>query len=141
MSDIIFIKPKSFEDSKKIVNYIVEDKILHINLTSSDKKIFQRVLDFISGAIYLKEAKLLNPAENIYLSIPKEVSFSLNEEDEENEDKVDLVDLRYDEEEEIKPIFEKNNYKFKDLLSLQVFNIYIPLNYFKIMIEYIVFFK
>ena len=105
MSDIIFIKPKSFEDSKKIVNYILEDKILHINLTSSDKKIFQRVLDFISGAIYLKEAKLLNPAENIYLSIPKEVSFSLNEEDEENEDKVDLVDLRYDEEEEIKPIF------------------------------------
>lgn len=34
MSDIIFITPKSFEDSKKIVNYIVEDKILHINLTS-----------------------------------------------------------------------------------------------------------
>jgi len=105
MSDIIFIKPKSFEDSKKIVNYIVEDKILHINLTSADKKMFQRVLDFISGAIYLKDAKLLNPAENIYLSIPKETSFSWDEENEEKKDKINLVDLRFDEEEEIKPIF------------------------------------
>ena len=103
MSDIIFIKPKSFEDSKRIVNYIVEDKILHINLTLSDKKMFQRVLDFISGAVYLKDAKLLNPAENIYLSIPKETTFSWGEEDGENKD--NLVDLRYDEEEEIKPVF------------------------------------
>lgn len=105
MSDIIFIKPKSFEDSKRIVNYIVEDKILHINLTSSDKKMYQRVLDFISGAVYLKDAKLLNPAENIYLSIPKETSFSWGEEGGENKSKVNLVDLRYDEEEEIKPVF------------------------------------
>ncbi len=105
MSDIIFIKPKSFEDSKRIVNYIVEDKILHINLTSSEKKTHQRVLDFISGAVYLKDAKLLNPAENIYLSIPKDTSFSWGEEDGEKKNEVNIVDLRYDEEEEIKPIF------------------------------------
>lgn len=105
MSDIIFIKPKSFEDSKKIVNYILENKILHINLALSDKKMYQRILDFISGAIYLKDAKLLNPAENIYLSIPKETSFSWCEKEEEKKNKVTLVDLRYDEEEEIKPVF------------------------------------
>jgi cell division inhibitor SepF len=105
MSDIIFIKPKSFEDSKRIVNYIVEDKILHINLTSSEKKTHQRVLDFISGAVYLKDANLLNPAENIYLSIPKDTSFSWGEKDGEKKNEVNIVDLRYDEEEEIKPIF------------------------------------
>ena len=105
MSDIIFITPKSFEDSKKIVNYIVEDKILHINLTSSENKLSQRVLDFISGAIYLKEAKLLNPSEGIYLSIPKETSFSFGEDNDDNTEEANLVDLRYDQEEEIKPVF------------------------------------
>jgi cell division inhibitor SepF len=105
MNDIIFIKPNSFEDTKRIVDYIIEDKILHINLTSSDKKTHQRVLDFISGAMYLKEAKLLNPAEKIFLSIPKEVTFQYDGEDERDSSKNGVVDLRYNEEEEIKPIF------------------------------------
>ena len=105
MSDIIFIKPKDFEDSKKIVNYIVEDKILHINLTSSDKKTYQRVIDFISGAVYIKSAKLLNPAENIFLSIPKDTSFSWSEESGERKNNSGILDLRYDEEVEIKPVF------------------------------------
>lgn len=101
MSDIIFMKPKSFEDTKRIVNYIVEDKILHLNLTLTDKKTYQRVLDFMSGAMYLKEAKLLNPADRIFLSIPKEVTFKYDGKDE----KESVVDLRYNEEEEIKPVF------------------------------------
>ena len=105
MSDIIFIKPKSFEDSKRMVNYIVEDKILHINLTSSDKKMYQRILDFVSGAVYLKDAKLLNPSEKIFVSIPKEISYSYDGESVVEDTKNGVVDLRYDEEEEIKPLF------------------------------------
>ena len=105
MKDIIFIKPKSFEDSKRMVNYIVEDKILHINLTSSDKKMYQRVLDFISGAVYLKDAKLLNPSEKIFVSIPKDITYSYDSDSIVKNTKSGMVDLRYDEEEEIKPTF------------------------------------
>ncbi len=106
MKDVIFIKPKSFEDSKRMVSYIVENKILHINLTSTDKKMYRRILDFISGAIYLKEANLINPSDKVFLSIPKEVTFQYDElELDENPKKSDLMDLRFNEEEEIKPIF------------------------------------
>lgn len=104
MNDIIFIKPKSFEDSKRIVNYIVEDKILHINLFEVDKKVYRRILDFISGAIYLKEASLQHPSEKIFLSIPKEVSYSCENEHGINSH-TSSIDLRYNEEEEIKQKF------------------------------------
>ncbi|MCK5780037.1 MAG: cell division protein SepF [Psychrilyobacter sp.] len=104
MNEIVLIKPKTFEDSKRIVNSVVEEKILHIDLTSTDKKISQRILDFISGAIYIKGATLLNPTENVFLSVPKAVNCLWSDEEKEYS-KSNTVDLRYDEEEEIKPNF------------------------------------
>ena len=42
--DIVFVKPKKYEDCKKCVEYIKRDKIVHINLMDLDGKESQRIL-------------------------------------------------------------------------------------------------
>jgi FtsZ-interacting cell division protein YlmF len=64
---------------------------------------YQRLLDFISGAVYLKVAKLVNPEKRIFLVVPKK--FSIQFENEENSNS-EVLDLRYNEEEEIRPFYE-----------------------------------
>ncbi len=100
---IVFFKPTRFEDCMKCINYIKEDKILHINLGDLDSEKSQRVLDFISGAIHIQEGIILNPGEKIYCSIPKTVKYELNY----KEAPKTLLDRRVDEEEEIIPKYKK----------------------------------
>jgi cell division inhibitor SepF len=69
--DIVFVKPKKYEECARCVDYIKNDKIVHINLMDLDSKESQRILDYISGAVYIKEGDIVNPGENIFCTIPK----------------------------------------------------------------------
>ncbi|MGY0395384.1 MULTISPECIES: cell division protein SepF [unclassified Fusobacterium] len=69
--DIVFVKPKKYEECMRCVDYIKEDKIVHINLMDLDSKESQRILDYISGAVYIKEGDIVNPGESIFCTIPK----------------------------------------------------------------------
>ena len=109
MYELIFLRPKKLDDCRKIVSHIKDEKIVHINLEDLNEKLSQRVLDFISGAIYIKEAQFLNPTKNIFVSIPKGRTFYQDETVKiSHKDQVsEMLDLRYDEEEAIKPKFNK----------------------------------
>ena len=96
--DIVFVKPKKYEDCKKCVEYIKKDKIVHINLMDLDAKESQRILDYISGAVYIKEGEIVNPGENIFCTIPKNKNHILD---------YKVRSESYDEEEEIVPIYRK----------------------------------
>ncbi|WP_294704029.1 cell division protein SepF [uncultured Fusobacterium sp.] len=96
--DIVFVKPKKYEECIKCVEHIKNDKIVHINLMDLDGKDSQRILDYISGAVYIKEGQIVNPGENIFCTIPK--------------NKKHLFEYKptsggYDEEEEIVPSYKK----------------------------------
>ena len=63
-----------------------------------DGKKSERILDYISGAVYIIEGEIVNPGENIFCTIPK--------------NKNHMFDYKaktesYDEEEEIVPIYRK----------------------------------
>ena len=109
MYELIFLRPNKLDDCRKIVTYIKDGKIVHINLEDLDSRMSQRVLDFISGAIYIKEAQFINPTKNIFVSIPKGRTFYQDESVKiSHKDQVsEILDLRYDEEEAIKPKFNK----------------------------------
>jgi cell division inhibitor SepF len=109
MYELIFLKPNRLDDCRKIVNHIKDSKIVHINLEDLDEKLCQRVLDFISGAIYIKEAQFINPTKNVFVSIPKGRTFYQDEtvKISHNDQVSEVLDLRYDEEEAIKPKFNK----------------------------------
>ncbi len=96
--DIVFVKPKRYEECKKCVEYIKKDKIVHINLMDLDAKESQRILDYISGAVYIKEGEIVNPGENIFCTIPKNKNHLFD---------YKVKSENYDEEEEIVPVYRK----------------------------------
>lgn len=62
---------KGFEDSKKIARYIKENKIVTLNLEELDNETAQRVIDFLSGAMSMKDANLVEISKYVYVSVPK----------------------------------------------------------------------
>ena len=72
--DIVFFKPTRFEDCMKCIEYIKKDKIVHVNLFGLESDVQQRILDFLSGAIFIQEGKIINPGEKVFCTIPKQKS-------------------------------------------------------------------
>ncbi|WP_297596003.1 cell division protein SepF [uncultured Cetobacterium sp.] len=71
----IFVNPKSFAECKKIADYIKNDKVVTLNLENVNGKDAQRILDFLSGAINIKEAKWIPISKNVFTSVPKNINF------------------------------------------------------------------
>jgi len=107
MDTIVFWEPKEFGCGKDIINAIDNTKIIHVNLEGLDSKIRQRVLDFVGGAAYIKEAKIIKSADNTYLVVPKTVKCEFT--NKKVAPKTEIKELKelkvVDEEEEIKQSF------------------------------------
>ena len=97
--DIVFFKPTRFEDCMKCIEYIKKDKIVHVNLFGLESDVQQRILDFLSGAIFIQEGKIINRGEKGFSTIPKTKEYYMDYVDKSK------VSQRYDEEEEIIPIY------------------------------------
>ncbi len=70
----VIIDPKKFEDCRKIASYIKEDKTVTLNLEHLDNETAQRIIDFLSGAMSIKEAKLIEISRSVYVSVPKDIN-------------------------------------------------------------------
>lgn len=95
--DIVFFKPKKFDECKKYIEYIKNEKIVHINLNAVEEAQRKRILDFLYGATYIKEGKIETVGENIVCAIPKKVEYLVEIEDKEKTN---------NEEEEIIPNYD-----------------------------------
>ena len=51
-SNIIMVEPKSFKDVQQAVDYLKQGQIVQLNLASISESDSNRILDFLSGAIY-----------------------------------------------------------------------------------------
>lgn len=67
----IFIDPKQFEDCKKIANYIDRGKMITINLENVGPNVAQRIMDFLAGAMEIKNASFAQIAKNVYTIVPE----------------------------------------------------------------------
>lgn len=67
----VFVDPKSFEEAKKIANYILRDKMITINLESLETRVAQRLMDFLAGAMKIKEASFVPISKKVYTIVPK----------------------------------------------------------------------
>lgn len=69
-NEIIFFKPQSLQDCIKLGDWIFNEKVIMLNLEDVETKIAQRIIDFISGALYVKGASLVEMGKNIQCCIP-----------------------------------------------------------------------
>lgn len=103
--DIIFFKPEKFEDSMKCIDYIKQDKIVHVNLFGLEADVQQRILDFLSGAIFIQEGHIIKPGEQVFCTIPKTIKHLISYP---TKEKISAFSTQ-NEEEEIIPSYSYNS--------------------------------
>jgi len=82
---MILFQPMSFEDGQTIVDNLRAKKPVIINLVDLDKTVAQRVLDFLSGAMYAIDGSVRRVAYGIYVIVPYGVSIVGNGENEDRD--------------------------------------------------------
>lgn len=70
---VIVMQPENFEDAQEICDYLKEKKPTVINLENVEKENAQRVIDFLSGAVYALEGTIQKVASGIFIVAPHNI--------------------------------------------------------------------
>ena len=76
-SSVIVYQPRSAEDVQTLINFLKRREPAIINLDGTDEEIAQRILDFISGAVYALCGSVHRISGNIFLLTPEGVDISI----------------------------------------------------------------
>lgn len=81
--NVVVIQPKEYEDTQQIVDNIKKRKPVIINLDALDMLLAQRILDFLSGAVYALEGTIQKVARGIFVLTPSNINVTGNMPEEE----------------------------------------------------------
>lgn len=70
---VIVMQPENFDDAQEICDYLKEKKPTVINLENVEKENAQRVIDFLSGAVYALEGTIQKVASGIFIVAPHNI--------------------------------------------------------------------
>jgi len=70
---LVVMQPESFEDARDIANHLKNKKPVVINLESVERNAAQRIVDFLSGAVYALDGNIQKVANGIFLIAPYNV--------------------------------------------------------------------
>ena len=74
--ELIIRQPTSFNDSQEICDLLKQDRAIIINLEKVEPELAQKMMDFISGAIYALDAKIHQISGYIFCISPEKVDIS-----------------------------------------------------------------
>ena len=74
--EVCVMKPKNFEDSQDICDVLLSNCVAIVNLEDNDIVVSQRIMDFISGAVYSVNGKLFQISDLIFIAAPGAVDVS-----------------------------------------------------------------
>ncbi len=75
---MIVYQPSSYSDTQNIIDNIKARKPVVINLETLEYEVAQRVLDFISGALYALNGSIFKVSKGIFVLAPSNVGISGN---------------------------------------------------------------
>jgi len=75
---VLIYKPLSYEDTQNIIDNLKERKSIVVNLDELEVGVAQRILDFISGAVYALNGNIRKAARNIFVVAPFNVDVTTN---------------------------------------------------------------
>jgi cell division inhibitor SepF len=79
---VVIYQPTSFDDTQSIINSLKTRKPIVVNLESLDANLAQRVLDFISGAVYAIDGTIQKVSRGIFVLAPSNIDIVGNIPDE-----------------------------------------------------------
>ncbi len=74
--ELIIRQPSTFNDSQEICDLLKQDRAVIINLEKVEPELAQKMMDFISGAIYALDAKIHQISGCIFCISPEKVDIS-----------------------------------------------------------------
>lgn len=74
--EVCIMKPSSFEDSQDICDMLLTGRAVVVNLEGFDPDDAQRIMDFISGAVYAINGKLHQISRYIFIFSPDTIDIS-----------------------------------------------------------------
>jgi len=76
---MMLVKPKDLADAQVIIDSLKQRKPVIVNLEDNDFAQAQRVLDFVSGAVYALCGEVKEISKKIFAVIPAHVEFTTGE--------------------------------------------------------------
>jgi len=76
---MVLIKPKDHSDAQVIIDSLKSRRPVIVNLESNDFSEAQRVIDFVSGAVYALGGDVKEISKKIFAIVPANVGFSTGE--------------------------------------------------------------
>lgn len=74
--EVCIMKPSTFEDSQEICDMLLSGRAVVVNLEGFDPDVAQRIMDFISGAVYAVSGKLHQISRYIFIFSPDNIDIS-----------------------------------------------------------------
>ncbi len=75
--NVVVYDPKTPEDVQRLIDYLKRREPAVINLDATEPDVAQRILDFVSGAIYALSGSVHRIASNIFLLSPEGVEITI----------------------------------------------------------------
>jgi len=75
--NVVVYDPKSPEDVQRLIDYLKRREPAIINLNDTDVAVAQRILDFVSGAMYALNGSIHRISTNIFLLSPEGVEITV----------------------------------------------------------------
>jgi len=75
---MVVLQPQSMEDTQVVIDNLCQGKSIIVNLENLSPEVAQRLLDFISGAIYALRGSIRKVSRGIFLLAPNGVDISGN---------------------------------------------------------------
>ena len=96
--NMIIFRPTEYDQAQTIIDYLKLRKPIIVNLDEIEVSVAQRILDFITGAVYALSGDIKKAARNIFVVVPSNVEIS-NANDEQPADAQEYEEEEYQTEE------------------------------------------
>lgn len=70
---VVLVKPTRFENASEIADHILGRRTVVLNLEGLNRDVARRLVDFLSGAVYVREGAIKKVAPNTYFVSPYDI--------------------------------------------------------------------
>ncbi len=74
--EVVVIQPATYDEAQVIADHIRSQRPVIVNLEKMDYSIAQRIMDFVSGAVYTLGGNLERVTQNIFIIAPENVDIA-----------------------------------------------------------------
>lgn len=73
--ELVMVSPRQFDEAGRVVEHICQGRLVTVNLEGVPGPLSRRLVDFLSGAAYARQARIQRVAASAYVILPCQAEF------------------------------------------------------------------